>query len=250
MRELGQTIVMVTHDPGAAAYADRVVLLADGRVAGEIDQPDRASVTDALQDLAAQPMKRVCAPSSAGVARRPARLLLTGLAVLVASFVVYATVLAQQITERTVLDGLSGTPAGGRPGRRAAATSTTGAARRRSAKVGRARRGRGGRPGRARAARSAASTSASPPIPAAGRSRSPTVTAGHATRPGRGEIAVSPRTADRMGLPVGTTVTVNTGWDEDGKPIKPGDSSRSSAWSTARDDFGFTAYAPQPPCPR
>jgi putative ABC transport system ATP-binding protein len=44
---------MVTHDPGAAAYADRVVLLADGRVAGEIDRPDRVSVTAAPQDLAA-----------------------------------------------------------------------------------------------------------------------------------------------------------------------------------------------------
>jgi putative ABC transport system ATP-binding protein len=53
VRELGQTIVMVTHDPGAAAYADRVVLLADGRVAGEVEDPDRASVTAALQDLAA-----------------------------------------------------------------------------------------------------------------------------------------------------------------------------------------------------
>ena len=39
VRDLGQTIVMVTHDPVAAAYADRVVLLADGRIAGEIDQP-------------------------------------------------------------------------------------------------------------------------------------------------------------------------------------------------------------------
>jgi putative ABC transport system ATP-binding protein len=53
VRELGQTVVMVTHDPGAAAYADRVVLLADGRVAGEIDRPDIASVTEALQNLAA-----------------------------------------------------------------------------------------------------------------------------------------------------------------------------------------------------
>ncbi|MEU4562336.1 ABC transporter ATP-binding protein [Actinoplanes sp. NPDC023936] len=53
VRDLGQTIVMVTHDPGAAAYADRVVLLADGRLAGEIDRPDIASVTDALQNLAA-----------------------------------------------------------------------------------------------------------------------------------------------------------------------------------------------------
>jgi putative ABC transport system ATP-binding protein len=52
VRELGQTVVMVTHDPAAAAYADRVVLLADGRVAGEIDHPDRASVTDALGRLA------------------------------------------------------------------------------------------------------------------------------------------------------------------------------------------------------
>jgi putative ABC transport system ATP-binding protein len=53
VRELGQTIVMVTHDPGAAAYADRVVLLADGRVAGEVDRPDRGSVTEALRSLAA-----------------------------------------------------------------------------------------------------------------------------------------------------------------------------------------------------
>jgi putative ABC transport system ATP-binding protein len=52
VRELGQTVVMVTHDPGAAAYADRVVLLADGRIAGEVDRPDRASVTEALQRMA------------------------------------------------------------------------------------------------------------------------------------------------------------------------------------------------------
>ena len=50
----GQTVVMVTHDPIAAAYAHRVVLLADGRVAGEIDKPDQGSVTDALRDLAAR----------------------------------------------------------------------------------------------------------------------------------------------------------------------------------------------------
>ncbi|WP_285471150.1 ABC transporter ATP-binding protein [Actinoplanes sp. NBRC 101535] len=52
-RDLGQTVVMVTHDAGAAAYADRVVLLADGRLAGEIHQPDIAAVTEALQALAA-----------------------------------------------------------------------------------------------------------------------------------------------------------------------------------------------------
>jgi putative ABC transport system ATP-binding protein len=52
VRELGQTIVMVTHDPAAAAYADRVVVLADGRIAAEVHNPTRASVTDALQSLA------------------------------------------------------------------------------------------------------------------------------------------------------------------------------------------------------
>ncbi|AEV86030.1 permease [Actinoplanes sp. SE50] len=55
-------------------------------------------------------MNTILRTQMAGAARRPARLLLTGLAVLVASFVVYATVLARDITERSVLDGLSGTP--------------------------------------------------------------------------------------------------------------------------------------------
>ena len=41
VRELGQTVVMVTHDPVAAAYADRVVFLADGRIVDEMLAPDR-----------------------------------------------------------------------------------------------------------------------------------------------------------------------------------------------------------------
>src|SRR5690606_13167750 len=56
VRELGQTIVMVTHDPAAAAYADRVVLLADGRIAGSITDPTPESVLaglDALRNPAA-----------------------------------------------------------------------------------------------------------------------------------------------------------------------------------------------------
>jgi putative ABC transport system ATP-binding protein len=52
VRDLGQTVVMVTHDPSAAAYADRAVLLADGRIAGDLERPDLHSVTDALQNLA------------------------------------------------------------------------------------------------------------------------------------------------------------------------------------------------------
>jgi len=53
VRETGQTVVMVTHDPGAAAYADRVVLLADGRLAGEVERPTSDSVLDALRGLEA-----------------------------------------------------------------------------------------------------------------------------------------------------------------------------------------------------
>ncbi len=51
VREGGQTVVMVTHDPLAAAYADRVVLLADGRLAGEVDQPKPDTVLAALAAL-------------------------------------------------------------------------------------------------------------------------------------------------------------------------------------------------------
>ncbi|GAB3905171.1 hypothetical protein GCM10027612_74270 [Microbispora bryophytorum subsp. camponoti] len=40
----GQTVVMVTHDPAAAAYADRVVLLADGRLAGELGRSSAAEI--------------------------------------------------------------------------------------------------------------------------------------------------------------------------------------------------------------
>ena len=53
VRETGQTVVMVTHDPVAAAYADRVVLLADGRLAGELHAPTSDDVLDALRSLGA-----------------------------------------------------------------------------------------------------------------------------------------------------------------------------------------------------
>ena len=51
VRELGRTIIMVTHDPTAAAYADRVVLLADGRIAGDIVDPTPESVLAGLEAL-------------------------------------------------------------------------------------------------------------------------------------------------------------------------------------------------------
>ena len=49
VRELGQTVVMVTHDPVAASYAGRVVFLADGRIAGELASPTAQSVLDHLK---------------------------------------------------------------------------------------------------------------------------------------------------------------------------------------------------------
>lgn len=51
VRELGRTVIMVTHDPTAAAYADRVLLLADGRIAGDIADPSPESVLAGLEGL-------------------------------------------------------------------------------------------------------------------------------------------------------------------------------------------------------
>jgi putative ABC transport system ATP-binding protein len=43
-REFGQTIVMVTHDPNAASYADRALFLGDGKIVDEMMQPDEDKV--------------------------------------------------------------------------------------------------------------------------------------------------------------------------------------------------------------
>jgi putative ABC transport system ATP-binding protein len=51
VRELGQTIVMVTHDPVAASYADRAVFLADGRIVDDLDEPTAGSVLDRIRTL-------------------------------------------------------------------------------------------------------------------------------------------------------------------------------------------------------
>ncbi|AHH99440.1 ABC transporter ATP-binding protein [Kutzneria viridogrisea] len=53
VRELGQTVVMVTHDPVAASYADHGVLLADGRVAAHLPRPTADAVLAALTGLGA-----------------------------------------------------------------------------------------------------------------------------------------------------------------------------------------------------
>jgi putative ABC transport system ATP-binding protein len=48
---LGQTVVIVTHDPRAASYADRVVFLADGRIVDEMRQPTAEGVLDRMKHL-------------------------------------------------------------------------------------------------------------------------------------------------------------------------------------------------------
>ena len=51
--DMGQTIVMVTHDPKAASYADRVVFLADGHITDELSNPTAARVLDRMKRLEA-----------------------------------------------------------------------------------------------------------------------------------------------------------------------------------------------------
>jgi putative ABC transport system ATP-binding protein len=63
--QLNQTVVIVTHDPGAAGYADRVVFLADGQVVGEMYEPTTAAIIDHMKTLEA--------PVEAGARREPER---------------------------------------------------------------------------------------------------------------------------------------------------------------------------------
>lgn len=49
--DFGQTIAMVTHDPAAASYADRVIFLADGQLVTELRQPDPERILDTMKTL-------------------------------------------------------------------------------------------------------------------------------------------------------------------------------------------------------
>jgi putative ABC transport system ATP-binding protein len=51
VKDFGQTIVMVTHDPNAASYADRVVFLADGQIVDEMSEPTADAVLDKMKHL-------------------------------------------------------------------------------------------------------------------------------------------------------------------------------------------------------
>ena len=53
VREFGQTVIMVTHDPVSASYADRVVFLADGSLTGALQAPTPEAVIDSMKNLGA-----------------------------------------------------------------------------------------------------------------------------------------------------------------------------------------------------
>jgi len=53
VRDFGQTIVMVTHDPGAASHADRVIFLADGQIVDELHRPTAEAILDRIKKLEA-----------------------------------------------------------------------------------------------------------------------------------------------------------------------------------------------------
>lgn len=175
-------------------------------------------------------MRAILRTQLAGVTRRPARMLLTGLAVLVASFVVYSTVLAQQITERSVLNGLSGTP-------EAVDLVVRG---------GLINNGHLDRisklPGVAEATgRTEAGLDVNGEylglIADPGTGPLSVITLAEGKFPDSpGQIAVTPRTVERLGLTLGSTVNANAGT---GKPVPI----TIVGIVTPRDDFGFQGYA-------
>ena len=145
-----------------------------------------------------------------GVGRRPTKLLLTGLGILVAAFFAYATVLAQQIAEQTVADGLSETPAGASvvvtsgatllpPATLAAVQKAPGVAEAAGRVNGGAQLGTGDSarylliasdPGSGSLSRVKVASGSYPDAP--------------------GEVAITARTAERDGLRVGQRITLST----------------------------------------
>ena len=54
--DTGQTVIMVTHDPVAASYADRVMVLADGRIVQDMPQPGAERIAGQLARLGRRPV--------------------------------------------------------------------------------------------------------------------------------------------------------------------------------------------------
>ena len=94
--DLGQTIVMVTHDPVAASYSDRVVFLVDGQITDDMADPTADKVIDKLKHLGAD---RVFKVALKGVRSRWGRVLTTAIAVMLGvAFVAGTLVLSDTIT--------------------------------------------------------------------------------------------------------------------------------------------------------
>jgi len=53
VKEFGQTIVMVTHDPTAASYADRILFLEDGEIVAEMREPTAEKILDRMKQMGA-----------------------------------------------------------------------------------------------------------------------------------------------------------------------------------------------------
>jgi putative ABC transport system permease protein len=184
-------------------------------------------------------MKAVLRTQLGGVLRRPARLLLTGLAVLVVSFVVYSTVLAQQITKNSLLEGLSDTPAAAdlvvHDGR-----VTTGMLQQIKALPGVAETAgeveAGGQYG--------ADFLQVVGDPGTGPLAKAKVTSGRYPS-GPGEVAVTPRTVDRLGLKVGSRLPLTLRFDKNGKPGAPAHLTVVGTVAVP-DDYGSMVYATQP----
>ena len=51
VEDLNQTIVMVTHDPYAASYAQRVIMLKDGEIANDLDNPSQEEIVSQVTSL-------------------------------------------------------------------------------------------------------------------------------------------------------------------------------------------------------
>ncbi len=102
--DLGQTIVMVTHDPIAAGYADRVVFLADGAIVDELDDPNADSIIDKMKSLGAvgPTMWKV---TLKGIWAKKVRFLLTGIAVILGVAFVSGTFVLTATISKT-FDGL------------------------------------------------------------------------------------------------------------------------------------------------
>jgi putative ABC transport system ATP-binding protein len=64
--DLGQSVVMVTHDPTSAGYAHRVLFLADGQIVDELRDPTHAAVLDVLRGLSGARDRNVLSSSTAG----------------------------------------------------------------------------------------------------------------------------------------------------------------------------------------